>query len=116
MPNYKIFDDVAVSGTDTYYSDAFAARDGRAISFHLVWTGTPTGTLTLWYSNRPDADTTDDDDWVEDTTFAPTDPAGSASKGFYTLGNVTACRVRVKYVNGSGSGVLTGWAQIAVNG
>lgn len=108
---------VAVAGANTtYYSEPFAARDGRTVSFHLVWTGTPTGTFTLWYSNKPDADEADDDDWVQDTTFAPTNPAGSASKGFYTVGNVTAERVRLKYVNSAGSGTLLGWSCVAVNG
>jgi hypothetical protein len=123
VPNYQIYQDntstngaVAVSSTNTYYSDAFAARDGRAVSFHLVWTGTPTGTFTLWYSNKPNADASSDSDWVQDTTFSPTNPAGSASKGFYTVGNLCAERIRVKYVNASGSGTLIGWAQVAVKG
>lgn len=124
MPNYVIYSretnahnvGVAVSSTNTYYSKTFAARDGRAVSFHLEWAGTPAGTFTLWYSNKPNADEADDDDWVRDTTWTPTNPAGSASKGFYTVGNVTAERVRLKYVNASGSGTILGWAQIAVNG
>lgn len=103
---------VSVSGTDTYYSKPFQAKDAAAVSFHLQWTGTPTGTFTLWYSNKPKADATDDDDWVQDTTFSPTNPAGSASKGFYTVGNVVALFVRVKYVNASGSGTLVGWSEI----
>jgi hypothetical protein len=122
VPNYKVYTDgsmsggVAVTGANTYYSAAIGAVDGQAVSFHLVWTGTPTGTFTLWYSNKPGADASDDDDWVQDTTFAPTNPAGSASKGFYTVGNLTALRARVKYVNSAGSGTLAAWAQIANNG
>lgn len=122
MPNYKVYTDatasggVAVSSTNTYYSTAIGAVDGQAVSFHCVWTGTPTGTFTLWYSNKPNADASSDTDWVQDTTFSPTNPAGSASKSFVTVGNLTALRVRLKYVNASGSGTIAAWAQIANNG
>jgi len=123
MPNYQVYENtetkggtLAISGTSTYYSDAIMARDGQAVSFHLVWTGTPTGTFTLWYSNVPNADASSDTDWVQDTTYSPTNPAGSASKSFVTIGNLVANRVRLKYVNASGSGTLAGYAHIASNG
>lgn len=120
MANYQIYrasgtdpnTGVAVSSTTTYYSEIFAARGTSPVSIHLVWSGTPTGTFTLWYSNKPVPGLAADTDWVQDTTWAPTNPAGSASKAFYTLGNLTATRVRLKYVNASGSGNILGWAEI----
>lgn len=105
---------VSVTGTSTYYSTPFSADNGRPVSLHLVWTSTPTGTFTLWYSNKPNPSLADDTDWVQDTTWSPTNPAGSASKAFYTIGNLTAVRCRVKYVNASSSGTIIGWAANAV--
>lgn len=122
MPSYKIYRNstlptgegtTAVTGANTYYSRPFAARDGQPVSFHLVWTGTPTGTFTLWYSNKPNADEADDDDWVQDTTWVATNPAGSASKAFHTVGNLVAERVRLKYVNSASSGAIEAWAVVA---
>jgi len=104
---------LAVSGTSTYYSKAFSARDGQPVSVHLEWTGTPTGTFTLWYSNKEAPGTANDNDWVQDTTFVASNPAGSASKAFHTIGNLAAKRVRLKYVNASGSGTIVGFATIA---
>jgi hypothetical protein len=100
----------------TQYSSVMQARDGEAISVHLEWTGTPTATLTLWYSNKPNPSAANDNDWVQDTTFSPTNPAGSASKGFYTIGNLVALHVRIKCVLGAGAGTLGGWSYIAKAG
>jgi hypothetical protein len=105
---------VSVSGASTYYSDPFTADSGRAVSIHVVWTSTPTGTFTLWYSNKPNPSLADDTDWVQDTTWSPTNPAGSASKAFYTIGNLTALRCRLKYVNSASSGTILAWACGAV--
>lgn len=112
MPNYKIYSDVAVSSTTTYYSSAIDI-DGESVSWHFVWTGTPTGTFTLWYSNKPGADASTDADWVQDPTFPAVNPAGSASKSFISASQTTARACRIKYVNASGSGVLTAWAETA---
>ena len=102
---------VAVSSTNTYYSDAINI-DGEAVSWHFVWTGTPTGTFTLWYSNKPDASAADDTDWVQDTGFPASNPAGSASKAFIQVAGAAGLRVRLKYVNASGSGTIKCWAYI----
>lgn len=119
---YKIFGDgppdspatptQAVSGATTYYSQPVSVPDGKALSLHVVFGGTPTGTVTLWYTNKPNADRTSDTDWVQDTTFTPTNPAGAAIKHFYTVGNLQAVSVRLKYVNSAGSGTLACWATV----
>lgn len=99
----------AVTGAATFYGlkVRLPRRDGR-FSVHLGWTGTPTGTFTLWFSNLPNPGEADDSDWVQDTTWAPTNPAGSAGKSFVTTGNLAGEWVRVKYVNASGTGTLYG--------
>lgn len=104
---------VAVSSTNTYYSQPFSSPYAAGFSVRLAWTGTPTGTFTLWFSNKENPDRTSDSDWNQDTTFSPTNPAGSAgSMGDGGIGNAHARLWRIKYVNASGSGTLTGQAHV----
>ncbi len=100
---------VAVSATTTYYSAPFGGGDCPNWSLHFDWTGTPTGTITLWKTNKPDPILTSDADWVQDTALTFVSPAGSASKGGYEVGNSGFRYYRVKYVNASGSGALSLW-------
>lgn len=105
-------DGVAVSGTDTYYSKTFGGAGSDGYSLQLEWTGTPTGVFTLWYANKPHPDEADDDDWVQDTGFTPSNPAGSADSMGDNAANFKANVKRIKYVNASGSGVLYGWVVV----
>ena len=104
---------VAVSSTDTYYSKPWGAAgtDGQAVQ--LEWSGDPVGVFTLWWSCKDHPILTTDADWIEDTDFTPTNPAGSASKMGDNAGNMKANLKRVKYVNASGTGVLKGWVTVA---
>jgi hypothetical protein len=63
-------------------------------------------------SDKPNPDQTNDNDWVQDTGFAPTNPAGSAGKMRDDTGNAKAYRKRIKYVNASGTGLLTGFVTV----
>lgn len=98
---------VAVSSTTTYYSDVFGGGNRRNWSMHFDWTGTPTGTFTLWKSNKTKPDPASDADWVQDTAITFTQPAGSASKAGYEVGNSGFRFYRIKYVNASGSGAIS---------
>lgn len=101
-------DGVAVTGTEVYYSYPWsAAVDGQALQ--LEWTGTPTGTFTLWWSSKPKPDMDTDDDWVEDVDFDPDNPAGTDGDWGAGTGAIVALLKRVKYTNASGDGVLKGW-------
>lgn len=99
---------VVVSGTSTFYSDALSPLT-NSWGYHFEWTGTPTGTLTLWRSNKSapgQPDPLTDNDWIQVTAFAPTNPAGTTSK-FGDEINFTNFRLyRFKYVNASGTGSL----------
>ena len=122
MPNYSIYytvdsgaeghakDGVAVTGTGTYYSTKISGKHADGAGIHLAWTGTPGGTFTLWMSDKPVPSEADDADWVQDTSFSPANPAGSASKMRDDTANAKARWKRVKYVNATGSGSLFGWA------
>jgi hypothetical protein len=103
---------VAVSGTTTYYSQEFSGANSSGAGLHIYWTGTPTGTLTFWMSDLPWADETNDNDWVLDTGFVPTNPAGAAGKFRDDFSNARAYRKRLKYVNASGTGTLFGYASV----
>lgn len=104
---------VAVAAAATHYSAVWSGSgsDGQAIQ--LEWTGTPVGVFTLWWSSKMHPVLTSDADWIEDTDFSPTNPAGSASKmgdnAAVMKGNVK----RIKYVHASGSGTLKGWVTVA---
>lgn len=100
---------VAVSSTTTYYSGKISGKHADGYGLHVQYTGTPTGTLTLWMSDKPLPSETDDADWVQDTGFSPTNPAGAAGKFRDDTSNAKAGWKRLKYVNASGSGTLFAW-------
>lgn len=99
---------VTVSSTNTYYSAVFSSPYANGFSFSMEWTGTPTGTFTLWFTNKTDPNLANDTDWQQDTAFAPTNPAGAAGSMGDNVTNGQAAKWRIKYVNASGTGVLTG--------
>lgn len=102
---------VAVSSTNTYYSGKISGS--VELSLQLSWTGTPTGTFTVQGSDKAEPDVTTDTDWYTITpTTAPSNPAGSASSTFGRVNDFNCKWKRVKYVNASGSGVLSGDASV----
>lgn len=103
---------VAVSGTNTYYSDAMSGTNADGFGLQLQWTGTPTGTFTLWMSDDEFPNFSSDTDWVQDTSFAPSNPAGAPGNMRDDVANAKARWKRVKYVNASGTGVLKGWMSV----
>jgi hypothetical protein len=110
---YEVFiNDNVMTSTSTIYSERISMKMGSLFSLHCIWTGTPTGTLTLWQSNLPDPDPDSVTDWIQNTDVTFTDPAGSASSTFVNAGNAAAKFYMVRYVNSSGSGVLSCWANV----
>lgn len=103
---------VTVSSTNTYYSGVFSSPYMNGFSFSMEWTGTPTGVFTLWYTNKDSPNLASDADWKQDATFAPTNPAGAAGSMGDNVTNGQATKWRVKYVNASGTGVLTGQSHV----
>lgn len=100
----------AVSSTSTFYSDVWSGESSDGYSLTVFYTGTPTGTFTLWYTDKINPDTgANDNDWVQDTSFTPINPAGAAGKFGDPAGNFKGYRKRLKYVNASGSGTITAY-------
>ena len=103
---------VSVLGTPTIYSDMWTGESADGFNLTVFTTGTLTGTFTMWMTDKPSPDQTNDTDWVQDTTFAPTNPAGAAVKFMDAAGNAKAYRKRLKYVNASGTGVITAYVTV----
>ena len=103
---------VTASGTNTYYSDPFSGMDSDGASHTVFTTGTLTGTFTLWFTDIRNPTLADDSQWTQDTTYAPTNPAGAAVKFTDSMGNAKALRKRLKYVNASGSGTITAYVTV----
>lgn len=103
---------IAVTGTNTYYSKMWSGNNRSPVAYGQVsWTGAPTGTLTVQVSNKAVPDETNDNDWAPlDSLALSPQPAGSPGSTAVTNSTpfTAAYRHRVKYVNASGSGVLTG--------
>ena len=105
-------DGVAASSTNTYYSFVWSGEDSDGYGLTVFTTGTLTGTWTLWATDKPFASEADDSDWVQDTGFTPTNPAGAASKYRDDGGNAKAYRKRLKYVNASGTGNIIAYVTV----
>lgn len=110
--NAPAIDGVAVTGTNTYYSNMWTGEDADGFSMSVFYTGTPTGTFTLWFTDKPLPDSTNDNDWIQDTSFTPTNPAGAAGKFGDPAGNFKSYRKRLKYVNAAGSGNIFAYVTV----
>ena len=102
--NAPVVEGTAVSSTNVAYSDMWTGSDADGYSLSVFYTGTPTGTFTLWFTDKRLPDPSNDNDWIQDTSFSPTNPAGAAGKFGDPAGNFKSYRKRLKYVNVSGSG------------
>lgn len=111
-PNAPRADGVAVSSTNTYYSKMWSGGDSVSYSLQVMWTGTPTGTFTLQVSNKPNPIESTDADWVTSTEVTVVNPAGSASQFLVSTVNSPHMKKRLKYVNASGSGTITGFVTV----
>lgn len=100
-------DGVTASGTQ-YSKKMLPSREGH-LGFTIESTGTVTATLTLWYSDEENPSEASDTDWVQDTSWSPTNPAGAATKVKYVVEGLRARWARVKSVTSGGAGNLLGY-------
>lgn len=105
-----VTDGVAVTGAGTTYSAPIRLTEASGFATQLAWTGTPTGALTLWASNKETPNFATDADWVQITTTIP-QPAGAAGNGAHEVSTRFAM-LRYKYVAASGTGVLFAYASV----
>lgn len=111
-PGAPARDFFAVSGTPTVYSEVWSGDESDGYGLTVFTTGTLTGTFTLWMTDKITPSLADDTDWVQDTTFVPTNPAGAAVKYRDDGGNAKAKWKRLKYISASGAGNLQGWVSV----
>lgn len=111
-PGAPALNTVAVSGTPTIYSELWTGDESDGYGLTVFTTGTLTGTFTLWMTDKIAPILTSDADWVQDTGFVPTNPAGAAVKFRDDAGNTKAKWKRLKYVNASGTGSLEGYVAV----
>lgn len=111
-PGAPTVSSVAVSGTPTIYSDVWTGEDSDGSGLTVYTTGTLTGTFTRWGTDKPFPDLATDNDWIQDTVFAPTNPAGAPTKFRDDTGNDKARWKRLKYVGASGTGNIQGFVNV----
>jgi hypothetical protein len=127
--SHRVFDAVAVTGTNSYYSGSAikgsalaqgtAQPNGRVMSYVGQFTSTPAGTLTVEGSNSSDEDCRlGTDIWITNdqvtgsgfTAGVATVTAGqinSAAKFAISLTRNAFLRSRLKYTNATSSGTIT---------
>lgn len=105
-------DGVAVSSTNTYYSEMWSGNNSDGFSLSVFYTGTPTGAFTLWGTDIPNPDEANDNDWIQDTNFVPTDPAGAGGKFGDDASSCKKFHKRLKYVNASGTGTIRAYVNV----
>lgn len=71
-----------------------------------------TSALTVWYSNLPNPDVTDDTHWVQDTSITAIDLTVANTTYFHNVGNVYAEWIRIKPVVASSAGTMYQWLRV----
>ena len=100
LPTYTPFHLTAISGTNTVTSPSTFVANLDNVGAQVVFTGTPTGTLSVNVSN-------DDMDY-DSLTFDPalTQPTGAPLKYAIDLNQLPWPYLKFSYTNASGTGTL----------
>jgi hypothetical protein len=100
---------VAVSGAQTHTTPPSNLDQYDNVSYQVVWTGTPTGTIAVDVSNdyNPQTQVGTWTDVTASLTPAPTNPAGSAGDHAIDANQIPFGWIRLRYVHASGSGQVT---------
>lgn len=116
----KIADSLVNDDTDsTVYTSKLAVSNASTWSLHLDIsedTATYAAAVTLWASNKPNPDESDDTDWVQMTSdhgwdgFPGGDPAGGDVKDLVDVSASGARWYRLKFVRSSGAATINVWA------
>lgn len=95
----------AMASTNTIYSNILEKSRLQNLNAEVAWTGTPTGTITVWTSNSGI-------NW-NSITFNPALAQPSGSAGGYSINftQLSAKYIYFQYVNASGTGTLNIYLQ-----
>jgi hypothetical protein len=101
-----------MTGTSTIYSSILGIRQVDNIGLEIAWTAGetgPTGVLSVWMS-------VSGLNWIDVTSLiSPNQPAASAGVSGGWLNNVPFTYMYIQYVNATGTGTLTAYAQCKAN-
>lgn len=103
---------VTTTGVTTTYSEPWTGEDCSGYGLSIFTTGTLAGTFTRFTTNKPLPSYADDSDWIPDAGFAPTNPAGAPVRFADNNTADRASKKRLKYVNASGTGTITGFVNV----
>lgn len=97
----KMIENGAMTGTSQLATPAVDCGHMTFLSFHAVWTGTPTGVFKVQKSN-------DGLTWTDDTEINSqiTNPSGAAGDLMIEIADLCASYCRLIYTNASSTGVL----------
>lgn len=100
LDSYLLITNGVMTSTNTLTSVATFIANLDNIGLQVVWTGTPTGTLSVLVSP--------DDVSYDALTFNPplTQPAGAGGRYWVNMSQLASFYIKVQYVNASGTGVL----------
>ena len=108
--------DGTMTGTATITSARVLVGASKSVSFQNKWTGTPVGAFVWDGSNDEDPDNAPVQGWTQvtpDPAWLAGNPDGAAdTAAFDWPGNFPLRWARQRYVNESGTGVLTSTAQV----
>lgn len=93
----------AMASTNTIYSQILEVSRMDNIGLEFNWTGTPTGTITMYGSNSGKN--------FYSITIGIGQPAGSAAGELVNLNQYPWKYLMIGYTNSSGSGTLSGYGQ-----
>lgn len=99
---YQIFQEQAVSGTNTYLSPTINFQNYDTGGIEIFWTGTLAGTFTLLGSISGAPGT-----FQPLPSFSVNSPAGSDGNTLIDIWGTGVFWLQLKYVNASGSGTIT---------
>lgn len=99
---HQLMIDGAMENTDIIYSDETDIRHQDNVGLQIRWTGDPTGTITIQA-------TINGTDYEDLTLTGLVQPAGTDGSIIGYLNQLPYRKVRVKYENASGTGVLNIW-------
>ncbi len=92
----------AVMGVATITSDPIDISSSFGYAVQCIWTGTPTGTLTLEASCQENAPTA-----FETISGTSVSLVGAAGAQLYNVSDCQYKWARIKYVGASGAGLIT---------
>ena len=108
-----VIDNETMTGTAAIISTPIFVEENTLLSLQFEWSGTPTGTLEIFQSNRDTADvgTNPAKGWtavpIAEVPVTGKEPAGADGNSLFNIAFCSGWAYLVRYTNTAGVGVLT---------